>query len=112
MRVWFAILFSLMVAGTQPALVVNNLIAASADCCGGCPETCCDAAPDDAETVPFPVSSVPTTSPQNDLQFVSVLIGHLSLDFSEDACLFSSPFSYPSFVSSVPLFERDCSYLI
>jgi len=111
MRVWIAILFSVLVAGMQPALMANDLVTkAQPSCCGKCASACCQSK-DASETESTPVAATSSVS-QDNFQLISLLVTHLSASLKETSLRAALPSA--SFVParSVLIFQRDCTYLI
>jgi hypothetical protein len=116
-RIVIALLLGLVLAA-RPVAALSPLAAtaqtpAANSCCADCehcqtPECC---AKPDAPSVPVAPVSIPSPS-QNELQALAMpAISILTLP-SSLAHEHSSRFSLPASMTAVPLFQRDCCYLI
>jgi hypothetical protein len=116
MKSVFAILFSLLLIATQTAFMAGGADSTPPKssvgdcCCSHCQKHCCF-----RNDVPAPQSSpaMPTGSAsQNNWQFLLAIVPHLLNQSNTEFSQFV-PSDYPAFsLSTVPLYERDCSYRI
>jgi hypothetical protein len=116
MRSAFAILFSFLLIATQTAFMPRSVDTVSSkagvkDCdCSHCNKPCCfsNGSP---ESRPLPATPTRTAS-QIDWQILAV-IGQQLLGQPATASVADIPSSHPVYsLTAVPLYERNCSYLI
>jgi hypothetical protein len=109
----FAILASVLLAGTQSVSAFAEKSPAKSQVCGCCAckkMDCCVAQPSSA---PEPIPAAPARAQsQNNLQFVAVVASLLLQADSAPAPKISSVPSASFPLTSVPLYEWNCSYLI
>jgi hypothetical protein len=113
----FAILFSLLLVATQTAFVSRGVDISSQKntahaCCRNleCHKPCCIAKNAPASTQ-VPVAPAPSSS-QNDSQLLVMVIQALLQPPVAAPASFVSPRSFIPASVAVPLYERNCSYLI
>jgi hypothetical protein len=113
----FAILFSLLLVATQTAFVsrgveVSSQKIASHNCCGNscCHKPCC-VAKDAPAPAQVPAAPAPSGS-QNDSQLLVIVIQALLQPPVAAPASFVSPRSFVPASVAVPLYERNCTYLI
>jgi hypothetical protein len=113
----FAILFSLVLVATQTVFASNGVGVSSQQsathtCCGNscCHKSCC-VAKDAPASAPMPVAPARTVSQTDSQLLVTVIQALLQPPVATTSNFVSPPSSIPASVA-VPLYERNCSYLI
>jgi hypothetical protein len=106
----FALLFSLALVWTQTVFVSDAQAGeeAAPSCCHRC--SCC-ATPSNPAPEPVPVAPVRTLS-QNDLQLVAVVTQTLLKQTVSLAPKNSYSFLVSVSLPAIPIYERNCSFLI
>src|SRR5947209_6833676 len=108
-KITFAFLLSLLLAGTQSVLLAAAPPSAPASCaCPGCKKACCAA----KGTAPAPQPAAPTRAADQSALFMAVLVRLVAFSPSSTAQVSSAYSSAPSLAAVVPLYQRNCSYLI
>jgi hypothetical protein len=109
----FAIFASVLLVGTQSVSAFAEKSPAKSQVCGCCAckkMDCCVAQP---ASTPEPVPAAPVrTQSQNNAQFIAVVASLLLQTDSAPAPKISSAPSASFPLTSVPLYEWNCSYLI
>ncbi|MDB6110629.1 MAG: hypothetical protein JWR69_2379 [Pedosphaera sp.] len=108
-KITFAFLLGLLLAGQGVFTAATKPLAASECACAGCHKICC--APRQAP-VPQPVAPARTAAPEHASVFVAVLTRLFDVAPSATAQISTAYSSAPSLAAALPLYQRNCSYLI
>src|SRR3954453_20571895 len=110
LKITFAFLLSLLLAGEQTVFSGSVRPLAAPDCaCVGCQKICCA-----SRQAPAPEPATPsrTASPEQSPLFVAVLARLLTIPPSSTAELSTAYSAAPALAAALPLHQRNCIYLI
>jgi hypothetical protein len=108
-----------MVLAFHPALFASVSLAVGNDAhpttcrCGGCAKGCtCCVKPGEAPAAPTPAPAIPVSSQMQDWAATVQVAAALSANLKADTFSFLLPLTGVVAVPKVPLFTRDCAFLI
>jgi hypothetical protein len=110
LKITFAFLLGLLLAGEQSVFSASVRPLAASDCaCVGCQKICC--APRQTPS-PQPAAPARTASQEQSSLFVAVLTRLLTVAPASTVEISTAYSSAPSLAAALPLYQRNCSYLI
>jgi hypothetical protein len=110
LKITFAFLLSMLLAGEQTVFSASVRPLAAPDCaCVGCKKICCA-----SRQAPAPQPAAPsrTASPEQSSLFVAVLARLLAVTPASNAEISTAYSAAPSLAAALPLHQRNCIYLI